>query len=75
MSLSNYLISNLREQKILENITKRNIIQLDHYFKYSGKQEVNNKLVALVPEYRKERMLIKNDMSKYKLKKHYEPRK
>ena len=42
---------------------------MNDYFAYSGKQEINNKLVSLIPSYRnKKNVSINNDMSKYVLK-------
>ena len=47
---------------------KKNTIELNDYFAYSGKQEVKNKFVDFVNEYKfKKLVIIKNDMSKYVL--------
>jgi len=52
-----------------KEIYRKNIIELDNYFAYSGKIEIdgkfvkpNNDLLYL------EKTIIKNDMTKYKLK-------
>lgn len=56
----------LKEER--KNI-KKNTIDMNDYFLYSGKQECNNKLVHLIPNYRnKKDVFVKNDMTKYILK-------
>ena len=52
-----------------KRITRKNTIELDHYFAYSGKIEINGKFVKPNDDliYR-EKSIIKNDMTKYKLK-------
>ena len=43
---------------------------MNDYFLYSGRQEYNNKLTYLIPDYRnKQEVFVKNDMTKYVLKK------
>jgi len=62
------IVEELKYRKIIALIKKENFIELDHYFKYSGMQEVNNRLVSLTPTYRDNTFKVINDMSKYKLK-------
>ena len=53
-----------------KGIIRKNIIELDNYFSYSGKIEIKGKFVKPNNDYiYQEKSLIKNDMSKYKLKK------
>jgi hypothetical protein len=63
------MIAELKQQKYLNQLYKKNTIDMNDYFAYSGKQEINNKLVSLIPSYRnKKNVSINNDMSKYVLK-------
>jgi len=63
------MLKELKEKKSLYNIYKKNIIDLDEYFAYSGKIEVKGKFIDKFDEYTyKEKTIIKNDMSKYVLK-------
>jgi len=63
------MIAELRQKNILQKMYKKNTIELNDYFAYSGKQEVKNKFVDFVNEYKfKKLVIIKNDMSKYVLK-------
>jgi len=63
------VIAELKQQKELDKLYKQNTIELNDYFAYSGKQEYNNKLVSLIPSYRKTtNVFINNDMSRYVLK-------
>lgn len=63
------MIAELKQQQELEKLYKKNTIDMNDYFAYSGKQEINNKLVSLIPSYRnKKNISINNDMSKYVLK-------
>tara|TARA_R100001463_G_C3363237_1_gene203317 strand:+ start:42 stop:215 length:174 start_codon:yes stop_codon:yes gene_type:complete len=53
-----------------KGINRKNTIELDNYFAYSGKIEINGKFVKINNDYiYQEKSFIKNDMSKYKLKK------
>tara|TARA_R100001440_G_scaffold73952_1_gene98905 strand:+ start:619 stop:864 length:246 start_codon:yes stop_codon:yes gene_type:complete len=62
------MIAELRQKNILQKMYKKNTIELNDYFAYSGKQEVKNKFVDFVNEYKfKKLVIIKNDMSKYVL--------
>jgi len=64
------MIKDLKQKKSLYNIYRNNIIDLDEYFAYSGKIEVKGKFIDKFDEYTyKEKIIIKNDMSKYVLKK------
>ena len=66
---SKTMIAELKQQKYLNQLYKKNTIDMNDYFAYSGKQEINNKLVSLIPSYRnKKNVSINNDMSKYVLK-------
>tara|TARA_R110000851_G_C12964703_1_gene554655 strand:+ start:158 stop:367 length:210 start_codon:yes stop_codon:yes gene_type:complete len=63
------IVEELKYRKVIELIKKENFIELDNYFKYSGKNEVNDRLVSLTPNYRIDNSFKKiNDMTKYKLK-------
>ena len=63
------IVEELKYRKVIELIKKENFIELDNYFKYSGKQEINNRLVYLTPTYREDNNFkLINDMTKYKLK-------
>ena len=62
------IVEELKYRKVIALIKKENFIELDHYFKYSGMQEVNNRLVSLTPTYRDNTFKVINDMTKYKLK-------
>tara|TARA_R110000764_G_scaffold203390_2_gene288623 strand:- start:622 stop:831 length:210 start_codon:yes stop_codon:yes gene_type:complete len=63
------IVEQLKYRKVIELIKKENFIELDNYFKYSGKNEINNRLVSLTPNYRIDNSFKKvNDMTKYKLK-------
>ena len=63
------MIAELKQQKYLNQLYKKNTIDMNDYFAYSGKQEFDNKLVSLIPTYRnKKNNSISNNMSKYVLK-------
>ena len=62
------IVEELKYKIVIELIKKENFIELDNYFKYSGMQEVNNRLVYLTPTYREDTFKVINDMTKYKLK-------
>jgi len=72
MNFTAHIIKELRIKQLHDSNIKKNIIDLNDYFKYSGKHEHSNKLIDLTPSYRlKDKLIhIKNDMNKYKLKKH-----
>ena len=62
------VIAELRQKKELNKLYKQNTIDLNDYFAYSGKQEVKNKFIDYVNEYKfKKQIVINNDMSKYVL--------
>jgi len=53
-----------------KEIYRKNIIEFDNYFAYSGKIEIKGKFVKPNDDYiYKEKIIIKNDMAKYQLKK------
>ena len=62
------IVEELKYKIVIELIKKENFIELNHYFKYSGMQEINNRLVYLTPTYREDTFKVINDMTKYKLK-------
>ena len=77
--LASYLVDSLIKQrdKNTDNIyNRRNHIDLDDFFKNSGKIEINGRFVRAcryllpIPNVRP----VRNDMSKYKLTKRYERR-
>ena len=51
-----------------KEIYRKNIIELDDYFAYSGKIEIGGKFVKPNDFIYLEKSIIKNDMTKYKLK-------
>lgn len=54
-------------------IIRKNTIELNDYFAYSGKIEIDGKFVKPSNDLLYlEKTIIKNDMSKYKLKNYYE---
>tara|TARA_B100001094_G_scaffold86866_1_gene83133 strand:- start:438 stop:641 length:204 start_codon:yes stop_codon:yes gene_type:complete len=56
-----------------KEIYRKNIIELDDYFVYSGKIEIGGKFVKPTDDLiYQEKSIIKNDMSKYKLKNYNE---
>ena len=78
--LSQYLVNKLREEQHIRNYNKANRIQsidLNNYFKETDKIEIKGRFVSAckyalpIPE----KVIIKNDMSKYKLIKRYETNK
>jgi hypothetical protein len=63
------MINEYKEKLYLEKLYKKNTIDLDNYFKYSGKLEIGKKFKRVTEEYTYQvRTYIKNDMTKYKLK-------
>ena len=56
-----------------KEIYRKNIIELDDYFAYSGKIEIGGKFVKPSGDLiYQEKSIIKNDMKKYKLKNYNE---
>ncbi len=45
------MIDEYKEKLYLEKLYKKNTIDLDNYFKYSGKLEVGNKFKRVTEEY------------------------
>lgn len=81
---SKYLIAQLEEQKHLKELQATRIIEMDDYFKYSGKMEIRfkrykyngydysrivNAPIHYIPPLDYREIMQANDMSKYKLKK------
>ena len=63
------MIDEYKQKLYLEKLYKKNTIDLDNYFKYSGKLEIGKKFKRVTEEYTYQvRTYIKNDMAKYKLK-------
>ena len=64
------MIKEYKQMIYLDKLYKKNTIDLDNYFKYSGKLEIGKKFKEPKGDYVYiHRRLIKNDMSKYKFKK------
>jgi len=64
------MIKEYKQMIYLDKLYKKNTIDLDNYFKYSGKLEIGKKFKEPKGDYvYVHRRLIKNDMSKYKFKK------
>ena len=56
-----------------KEIYRKNIIEFDNYFSYSGKIEIGGKFVKPTDDLiYQEKTIIKNDMTKYKLKNYNE---
>jgi len=56
-----------------KEIYRKNIIEFDNYFAYSGKIEIGGKFVKPTDDLiYQEKTIIKNDMTKYKLKNYNE---
>ncbi len=71
---ASYLVDSLvkeREKKLDNIYNRRNFIDLDNFFKETDKIEIKGRFVSACkfPMPIPERVLIKNDMSKYKLNK------
>ena len=65
------VVDSLITLKEEDNKTKINQIELDNYFNNSGLIEYNKKLKKPIEDYNLgEKQIVKNDMSKYKLKKY-----
>ena len=65
------VVDSLITLKEEDNKIKINQIELDNYFNNSGLIEYNKKLKKPIEDYNlKEKQIVKNDMSKYKLKKY-----
>tara|TARA_R100000951_G_scaffold116802_1_gene131220 strand:+ start:9947 stop:10225 length:279 start_codon:yes stop_codon:yes gene_type:complete len=72
--LSKYLVEQLKSVQKQKSYDKKNRlyhIDLNDFFKYSGNIEINNRFVSAcrLPQPSFERVIINNDMSKYKLNK------
>ena len=69
-SLGRNVIAEVYKKQLEAERYKLSTIELNDYFKYSGKEEHNNRLIAITPKYRvRDKMLpISNDMRKYILK-------
>tara|TARA_Y100001938_G_C7913022_1_gene340578 strand:- start:482 stop:676 length:195 start_codon:yes stop_codon:yes gene_type:complete len=64
------MIKEYKQMIYLEKLYKKNTIDLNNYFKYSGKLEIGKRFREPKDEYTYHvRKIIKNDMSKYKFKK------
>jgi hypothetical protein len=81
--LSKYLIEEIKQKKYLQDLHTTKVIDMNHWFKYSGKQEVRvkrykyndtdySKFVKApthyVPPLNYRAIMKANDMTKYKLK-------
>ena len=66
------IIQELKYLNEINSLYKQNYIDLDNYFKYSGKQEYQDNIIAMTPSYRRKDVnkvaKVYNDMSRYKLK-------
>jgi len=64
------MIKEYKQMIYLEKLYKKNTIDLNNYFNYSGKIEIGKRFREPTGDYvYVHRRLIKNDMSKYKFKK------
>ena len=64
------MIIEYKQKTYLENLYKKNTIDLDKYFKYSGKVEIGKRFKEPKENYVYiHRTIVKNDMSKYRFKK------
>ena len=69
-----HIVKELKQRMDYHKTQQQNIIEFDNYFNYSGKEEKITPMIAyLLEKKRREKAKfargIKNDMSKYKLKK------
>ena len=69
-----HIVKELKQRRAYHKTQQQNIIEFDNYFNYSGKEEKVTPMIAyLLEKKRREKAKfargIKNDMSKYKLKK------
>ena len=69
-----HIVKELKQRMDYHKTQQQNIIEFDNYFNYSGKEEKVTPMIAyLLEKKRREKAKfargIKNDMSKYKLKK------
>jgi len=63
------VIAELKQQKELDKLYRQNTIELNDYFAYSGKHEIQNKFVKIYKDYNfNKNISVNNDMSKYVLK-------
>jgi len=62
-----HLIKELYQKKLLDQHHKNVFVDLDNYFTYSGKVEYKKRFVLPKPYVPKTKVIIRNDMSKYKL--------
>ena len=65
------IVEELKLKKENELIEEAKTIKFANYFRYSGKQEIGNKFIFFKFDYEiiiKDKIRIRNDMSKYKLK-------
>ena len=64
------MINEYKQKIYLEKLYKKNTIDLDNYFKYSGKLEIGKRFREPKDDcIYIHRTLVNNDMTKYKLKK------
>jgi len=62
------MIKEYKSKLYLKKLYKKNTIDLDNYFKYSGKIEIGKRFREPKGEYKYvNKKIIMNDMSKYKL--------
>jgi len=81
--LSKYLVEEIKQKKYLQDLHATKVIDMNHWFKYSGKQEVRVKRYKYndtgyskfvkspthyVPPLNYRSIMKSNDMTKYKLK-------
>ena len=64
-----HIIKELYQKKLLDQHCKKIYIDLDNYFKYSGKVEYKKRFTEPKQPPLKQKSIINNDMSKYKFKK------
>tara|TARA_B100000459_G_C8430702_1_gene137263 strand:+ start:252 stop:455 length:204 start_codon:yes stop_codon:yes gene_type:complete len=64
-----HLIKELYQKKLLDQHHQNVFVDLNNYFKYSGKIEYKKRFIEPLPPKANPKTIINNDMSKYKFKK------
>lgn len=63
------VIKELKQKQELDKLYKQNTIELNDYFAYSGKHEIQNKFVKIYKDYNfNKNILVRNDMTRYVLR-------
>jgi hypothetical protein len=64
------LVQELKNTRYFKDLYKDNVIDMNDYFKDTTNQDLNSRLISLIPEYRQKKVIRTfTDMSIYKLDK------